>query len=153
MWSRSLKWAAILPKSWGLCVLLQLLSVCQWSAKGRNGFKDSPVSDGADALLKCGEHLPWQIRPAHMSRANEVAPEPQRPEAPFFLQQTCCPERQRGSLRRVKPRVHSRNTAQQQPFQSQSLCREGPYSLVCHQDDDDDDDDGPDFQLHYQQKG
>lgn len=94
--------AAIPAKSWCLRVLPQLLSFCLWSAKGRNGFKGSPLSDGADAVLKCGERLPWQKHPAHMSRAGKGTPETPKHETWFFFQQTCCPERQSGAGRRPK---------------------------------------------------
>lgn len=58
------------------------------------------ISDGADAVLKCGQYLPWQKRPAHMSRARKGTPETQKHEAQVFLQETCCPERQSGAGRR-----------------------------------------------------
>lgn len=55
-------------------------SFCLWSAKGRNRFEGSPLSDGADAVLKCGEHLPWQKCPAHISGAKKGAPQTQKHE-------------------------------------------------------------------------
>lgn len=106
MWSRPLRWAhnspvqaAALLKPWCLCVLQQLPPFLFVISK-RKEWIQIPVSDGVDAVLKCGEHLPWLKCPAYQSRANEWTPGTQKHEAWFFLPQTCFPERQSGVGRR-----------------------------------------------------
>lgn len=115
----------ILPQTWFPCVLLPLLPVWGWSAKGRNGSKGGPVSDEADAVLRF-----FGLESTHPGRAAlpvcpgpvRGLPRPRGRKPDSFSGKRVAQRGRVGLSGELKPRTDTRNTAQQQPFWSLSPC-------------------------------